>query len=305
MSTYDLNKIQPLDLTEKRTVFVLGAGASKPYAFPLGSELKSKIIDYLPHTAFKGLIQERGFSKSLLDDFAEALAGTNLPTIDIFLEKKPSFRQIGAYAIAYTLFKFENHHQIFPYRDWYGHIYNILNFENNSPDTGKITFVTLNYDRSLEYFLSKSPKFNCSENKMDIAHEKLQKLSIIHAHGSLGHYPDVQFGLEPTPASLVEAVKGILIVSDKLEDSKDFITAKQAIFDADNIVFIGFGYDRLTMKKLIPKPKDFGNKRLLGTVFNLPKSSRDFIEEYFNGKFEITPDHDISAEGFIKQIFPS
>ncbi len=37
---------EPLDLT-RRTVLVLGAGASKPYGFPLGNELKTLLITHL------------------------------------------------------------------------------------------------------------------------------------------------------------------------------------------------------------------------------------------------------------------
>ena len=102
---------------------------------------------------------------------------------------------------------------------------------------------------------------------------------------------------------LSNAAKGIRIVSDKLEDSDDFNLAKNAILSADNIIFIGFGYDPLTLEKLISDPNNMDDKRILGTTFGLQASSIVFLQEYFQGKFEFTA-KTLDAEKFTKQILP-
>ncbi len=296
-----VSEIQKLDLKDKRTVFVLGAGASKPYGFPLGEELKTTIIGRLTdHNCITTLVTN-GFRETLVRDFAEALTGTYSPTIDIFLEKKGKFRTLGAYMIAYVLFPCENHRLLFPQNNWYAQMYNILGFERDFPDTSRISFVTFNYERSLEHFLAKNVLYNCPDDKMDVAESKLENLSIIHAHGSLGRYPDVPFGKGLDTKLVGPAAEGIRIVSDRLEDSSDFNAAKQSVLSADNIVFIGFGYDPVTMKKLIMNPRDFDEKRLLGTSVNLSESSRAFLKEYFSGKFEM-PEDSINAEQLMRII---
>src|SRR4030042_725780 len=94
------------------------------------------------------MITKNKFDQSFAKDFSDALRRTDHPTIDIFLEKRKSFREIGAYAIAYTLLPLEVENFILAQQDWYSHIYNVLNFEKDKPYPENITFVTLNYDRS-------------------------------------------------------------------------------------------------------------------------------------------------------------
>jgi len=106
-------EIQPIDLNRK-TVFVLGAGASKPYGFPLGIELKDTMIANLSNAVFQVVLKKHNFDQSLIDDFVEALPRTYHSTIDIFLEKKRKYREIGAYVIAHSLLPLENSNLLFP-----------------------------------------------------------------------------------------------------------------------------------------------------------------------------------------------
>ena len=293
--------IKPIDL-KKPTVFILGAGASNPYGLPLGTELKAKMISSLSNPDCQSILRKNGFDKSLVDDFVQALSGTYHPTIDIFLEKKTEFRSLGSYLIAYTLLPMENHHNLLPQRDWYEHLYTVIDFEHEEPDTENIVFVSLNYDRSLEHFLAKNIKFNCPSKVIQQAESKLNSLNIIHAHGSLGNYPELPYGENPVkPDVLRRASEGIRIVSDRLEDSEDFQSSKAAISIASNIVFIGFGYDSYTLQSLI-QDINLSDKRVLGTIYKLDKSRIDGLMEFFKGKFETYNDVSENASLFISRI---
>ena len=294
-------EIHPIDLNEK-TVFVLGAGASKPYDFPLGSELIFTMGMNLNITSLNNIIGNK-FEKSLASDFIEALKRTSHPTIDAFLEKKTRFREIGSYAIAHILLLRENRSQLFPPKDWYDHIYHVLSFENEKPDTNNIVFVTLNYDRSLEHFLKKNIEYNCADNLIKHTSSKLSKLQIIHAYGSLGQYPQIEYGANHRDGLILrKAAEGIRITSDRLEDTSEFHAAKMSINDAFNLVFLGFGYDQTTLKLLI-KDIDLSNKRFLGTIYNLPKTKLESAISLLKREIEVI-DFGASADTFIKTYLP-
>ncbi len=294
-------EIQPIDLN-KKTVFVLGARASKPYGLPLGTELKTIMISGININHVNTLAHNK-FDNLLADNFAEALKYTSYPTIDIFLEKKSKFREIGAYAIAYTLLPLERTDYLFPQKDWYSHLYNVLDFENNKPNANNIVFVTLNYDRSLEHFLHKNIQYNCPDDLTQHATQKLATLKIIHAHGSLGRYPEINYGESFSVAGILKnAAEGIRITSDRLDDTNDFRDAQAAIRDAFNLVFIGFGYDQTTLKLLINNA-DLSNKRILGTTYNINDSTINFIHSFFHNKIETT-DSGADTYRFVANYLP-
>jgi hypothetical protein len=58
-------------MIDRQTVFILGAGAHKPYCFPIGSELVTHIIDLLP--AGRGL--NTPFSEMILDQYRSGPVG--------------------------------------------------------------------------------------------------------------------------------------------------------------------------------------------------------------------------------------
>ncbi len=209
-----------------------------------------------------------------------------------------------AYLIAYTLLPLEREDRLFPANNWYRHLYDVIGFENTEPDSKDIKFVTLNYDRSLEHFLVNNYKYNCPDASYQIAESKARNINVIHAHGSLGSYPEIPYGRSVNqPDVLRNAAEGIRIVSDKLEYSDDFNLAKNTILSADNIIFIGFGYDPSTLEKLIGDPNNMDDKRILGTTLSLQASSTVFLQEYFKGKLDFTAKN-LDAEIFIKQILP-
>lgn len=280
-------------IMESPTVFVLGAGASKPFGFPLGSELKNAMLNHLRNSDFRRVLHTAGFGNDLITDFAIALGYSFHPTIDIFLEKKTNFREIGAYVIARSLMPFEHQLQnLFPQRDWYGDLFTALNFENAQPDSSLLSIVTLNYDRSFEHFLCKNIDYNCQHERTDFCHTKRQKIKVVHAHGSLGQYPGVPYGINVDDLETVrKAAENIQIVPDRLDDSPDFQKAQEIISKCDHIIFLGFGYNERTLSSLLAKT-NLDEKHFYGTSFGLDESTRAKLKEVFGDKITLGDNQD-------------
>jgi hypothetical protein len=98
-------------MVTKPTVFVLGAGASEPYGFPLGIEL----VDLIATRILSGLapvevrqFQALGHDLAPLKEFATALKAARPYSIDAFLETRGTFRDIGEATIAQWLLQAES-----------------------------------------------------------------------------------------------------------------------------------------------------------------------------------------------------
>ena len=263
------------------TVLVLGAGASKPYGFPLGPELKQHIVSSDPELVSKAL-RERGASVDAIQAFKDALRYGNHPTIDIFLERKKNFREMGAMYIAEAISGFESHGALFPERDWYAELYQLLDLNKLERDLPKLSVVTLNYDRSLEHFLTKNVDYNCPHDLVDAAHKRLRDFRIIHAHGSLGDYPNAGYGSSRGNAgSLYTSAERIRIVSDRLDQSPEFMSAQNMLAEAECIVFLGFGYNTTTLNSLLGKVNR-AKTQFYGTAIGLDEHQKAAVRSHLN-----------------------
>ena len=150
-------------------VLILGAGASAPYGFPIGDRLRKLILANLTHTSRKIIqpIVELGFTAQEIDTFRQAFDKSQQPSIDAFLEhRSDDYMEIGKLAIAATLIPFEREHllldqssndanHVFLGDPWYQYL--IERLTTKDPDhfrNHKLSIITFNYDRSLEYSLA-------------------------------------------------------------------------------------------------------------------------------------------------------
>jgi hypothetical protein len=125
-------------------------------------------------------------TKELIPGFKDALRLGDYGTIDYFLERKKKYRQLGAFYIVGVIGGLEVPTQLFPQRDLYADLFHVLDVESDSLNIPPISIVSLNYDRSLEHFLEKNVEVNCCDELEEHARQKVRKLPIVHAHGSLG-----------------------------------------------------------------------------------------------------------------------
>lgn len=276
------------------TIFILGAGASMPYGFPSGEKLKNQIQEELgnlireiplqhPTPGALSAILKMGsvFDARLCVEFSEALARSGVYSIDAFLERRPEFRKLGKSIIAYLLLKNEkdclDNNMLFRSTEneenWYRYFFNEIK------DLKRFNFkiYTFNYERSLEYYLIEAYRnlFNYSSEEI---FEKINAMNIIHLHGSLGPIDSVEKVNSPnfgnvsmisnyTP--LKNLGQGIDIIYEV--DSAKMYGLRNDIKTANNIVFIGFGFDKTNMKNIdfYNNPFDYYRQRIWATTYRL------------------------------------
>lgn len=138
----------------KSVVLVLGAGASKPYGYPLGGDLRSLLS--APSHELASLIATAGYDRSSITSFAEEFAYSNLASVDVFLERRPALAALGRAMIAGAILQIEP----YPLRgDWYAYLWQqlvqdaptIAEFKRND-----LKVITFNYDTSFERFMVNS-----------------------------------------------------------------------------------------------------------------------------------------------------
>jgi hypothetical protein len=183
------------------TVLVLGAGASYPYGFPTAKELKGLICETFSHReapASRLLGDNSDYSPDEFFGFREAFLKSGQPSVDAFLERRPSFLGVGKLAIAYCLIPFEDEAKL--YRpdflrggDWYEYLSVKLSSSFEEFGNNKLSIITFNYDRSLEQYLLNS-LVNLHGRTFDECAKTLAKIPIIHVYGQLGEHPYPQKG---------------------------------------------------------------------------------------------------------------
>lgn len=211
-------------MIDKKTVFVLGAGASCPYGYPSSARLREWIChpeEFLNHQHLWRDRSAQHISVEQIKQFKDTFAKSSIKSIDTFMANNPKLAPAGKYLIAFEILRVEqnslfgeevkfqqekldyalNHGDIKPYQlrlkplfqggDWYFYLYNRLIEglvgQNALPDfsDGKIVFITFNYDRSLEHFLYVALRNSFTEISEDQIVQSLKKLKILHVYGQI------------------------------------------------------------------------------------------------------------------------
>jgi hypothetical protein len=290
-------------MIEKRTVFVLGAGASRPYGFPTAVMLRSQILSHFQdqYLEFLGGAGEKiGATRtangypSLRDaqHFWECFDLSSTKSIDLFLSRNPQFEKVGKMAICLNILHAEKDSRFREQvekteaeHDWYFYLYDRLTREA----TGKedycrfaencVTFVTFNYDRSLEHFLFTSLLHSFGGIDEQKAKEELNKSPVIHVYGKPAPLPweqdDEQKVLQYAKhvdnlasIDLLGIIDNIYVVHGQ-RPNPNLETARRKIREAEHVFFLGFGYASENLEALgIPGVLSTG-QRLYGTAMGV------------------------------------
>jgi hypothetical protein len=285
------------------TVFILGAGASIPYGFPSGKTLVSEIIMTSRGTSlFSDL-----FPQDLRQDFSNALDLSFAPSIDDFLEKRPEFMQIGKFAISYQLIQKEDPRAIS--RDTKGNWYELLwhcmqakveDFANN-----KVSFITFNYDRSLEFFLQRSLMnyFGISKDK---ANKIINDIPIIHIHGMLGSFEEGQpFYRDYDPQISSDIIKTgaemIRVFHEDYAEAGEIVrNAELLLQNAKKICFLGFGYHSVNIERIHLNQYSLGTS-MFGTVYQMGGAEISRVCSILGGIHVDSYTHDCLS--FLRHVF--
>lgn len=266
-------------MIQKETVFVLGAGASIPYNFPSGKTLVKAIIkhSYDEGTPFANL-----FSRELRTRFSEALNLSFAPSIDDFLEKRPEFMEIGKAAISAQLITKENP----PYisretkGNWYELLWECMQAKVDDFSKNQVSFITFNYDRSLEFFLQRA-LINYFGIQKDKANEILDEIPIVHVHGMLGAFKKEQpFYRDYNPLlteDIIEtSAKMIRVFHEKSLDADEIKGKADLLFKkAWTICFLGFGYHPVNIQRI--NLKEYTDKYMVGSIYDMGEAEKQRV----------------------------
>jgi hypothetical protein len=249
----------------RKTVLILGAGASAPFGFPSGRTLRDDIIAGLRKQIAQPfqLLTAAGFDANHIASFRDALQRSGQPSVDVFLEYRPEFIHVGKVAIAASLIPYEDEARLWGGADnWYEHLWTHLGPSlMDDVAQSQLSVITFNYDRSLEHFLFSALKDAYNISTDDAARYLREVIRIVHVHGKLGELPYADAGrgisrsYQPGDASslkdtAVAAAKTIKIVHEGVRDDSEFVQARQLLAQAEMVCFLGFGYLKANVERL-------------------------------------------------------
>lgn len=271
-------------MIEHSVVLVLGAGASKPYDFPLGRELRDRAISSDRRT--KEALAGFEYPNTHVEEFMSALRRSGCTSVDEFVEDRSKFLKIGKEIMAFHISRCENRSNLD--HDWYKYLARIMmsdGFDSFSKNT--LSVITYNYDRSLEYYL-----FNVLQNRFDKndreCADMLKKIPIIHLHGQLGDLPElnveghgVHYRTKADIPHLRLAAEGIHVVNEPIDNNPVFQQAHEVLAAAEYVVFLGFGYLPENVARLQLDECCNANTVLIGTAFDITTSEQGFVKQLF------------------------
>ncbi len=267
-------------MIEKRTVFVLGAGASCPYGFPTARGLRSDIIANFVSRYKKLLTDREGLGVAGINsgyprledgrDFEKRFDRSSTESVDLFLARNPALAEIGKMAICMSiLFAEQNSHfrerVKDPNQDWYFYLFSRLSRDLTDRSglqelsKNNVAFVTFNYDRSLEHFLYESVLNSFEEADPTTVAEQVNRLVTIHVYGALApldwQVTDPQNAPEygkygALPHLNLPAVADNLHIVHEKKENPNIEKARERISKADRIFFLGFGYAKENLEAL-------------------------------------------------------
>lgn len=305
-------------MIEIDTVFILGAGASKPYGYPTGKELRSFICSNFTSHFNNILCNDNHTALDIKGDYTKAsirlskkFKDSSTPSIDLWLTRNPDFLDVGKLAITLKIFTDEQKSKFrediqYPEQDWYSYLYHKMTKSLIKPDSykkfrnNKVAFVTFNYDRSLEQFLYESLKDSFTSACPDEIIEELREIPFFHVYGKvadldwefnrgkkrlyyLNQYNEQiheKFSLE----SLQEKASNITIVHEG--EQHDCSDIQDKISNAKKIFFLGFGYASENLEILRINKILNDDYHIFGTALGFSKKEIEGIRESIMAGFE-------------------
>ncbi|MDP2939478.1 MAG: hypothetical protein Q8O13_05330 [Candidatus Omnitrophota bacterium] len=283
-------------MIKTKTLFILGAGASAPFEYPTGIQLRNLICGRTRKAAVvQALVpvnekEDESFYAQSVDKFITEFSRSSLYSIDFFLEHRKEFMNIGKMTIASYLLPCERDQRLRDSGDnWYMYLYDRLKSSFEEFDKNEISFITFNYDRSLEQFLFEALANQFNKSYQECA-EKIKNIPIIHLYGQLDFLPWQNGNGFPylyqkdSFVRLRNARDNIKLLTEEREvgESQEFQAAYKLIEKADKIYILGFSFDETNLERLnVSLMKD---KTITATAYELERSKRRWVEQHFRSK---------------------
>lgn len=215
------------------------------------------------------------FSIEEIRTFEQSLRRSMMSSVDAFLESRPEFMEIGKSSIACALIPFENQEILLRNSKklfWYEYLYNQMGTKKVEFNKNKLSIITFNYDRSLEYFFLLALT-NSYGIKIDEAVNLLKTIDIVHVYGQLGKLDHLdkkgrRYSQSLGVKTIRKSISAIKILHEHSGESDEFTEAFKLLRKASTICFLGFGYHPINLERLRIKDLPTG-KRFFGTAFGL------------------------------------
>jgi hypothetical protein len=302
----------------QKTVFILGAGASKEFdasgTMPIGAELADQIQVLMDvelrgrHTGTDGPISLSFMSTGGLEGSHYAAMqrirdGINSKnSIDDFIEEwkdHEKLQDVALRAIAYRILEAEKQSIIGSISNdgsdaasrlgllrssWLGQVVRSINPGVRRRDLADVlsnaVFITFNYDRCIEAYI-----FQYAVNTLNMdptaAKEFVGSIPIVHVYGSLGNLNGLSGFGKVDPYWLAQAAAGIRTYTQALEE-KHQKTIHEAVNGAEKLLLLGIGYHPQNLQILFGD-RWTGGAKIWGTTEGLRPRIQERVQAYFSG----------------------
>ena len=302
-------------MISKRTLLILGAGASMPYGFPSGTELAKQIKSGLSTQQDRfctDVMSACGCTWEVVDNFRSKFDASKATTIDEFLASETEdIVKIGKVCIARALIPCEisaklsrqDSEQDSEDERWYAQFFEkLLSSDAGKFPQNKLSVITYNYDRSFEQCLFSTirEKYKLMDDMK--TREVFNKyVDIIHLHGVLGELPGLSLKETSRPYSpkvtdklLRDAANQIVVIHEVNTDwlsQHGFPTAQNRIDNANVVCFLGFGYKDKLLEYIFQKRTSYAQSEykdeMLGTCVGVALDQQTEIKARF-AKLELS-----------------
>lgn len=277
-------------MIEKNICLLLGAGASAHLGFPLGKTLNHKIMGELKKikdgTSEISEIEKLN-SPEERDQFYEKLEMGDWDSPDALLEDYPQYYDTGKFLICKVLADKEKQSDFVENMGWYQNLIKAIRVGNiEELKENKLSIVTFNYDRSIDYRLHKYVQVQFDIRDRDQSWGIVEEsFDIVHLHGTIGKYPVYEYGTQNNIFGRSRDIKIISEVESEASYRDDgfvndsFKKASELLHNADRVVVLGFGFAKDNVNRLQYFTEtdtsgfqlDFGDDQDLEDRFNADK----------------------------------
>jgi hypothetical protein len=280
-------------MISEKTVFILGAGASCPFGYPTGYDLKKDIVlntveNLIAYRKFfeSEILAEKFIPRPMIEKLKDRFENSRDLMIDYFLSTLESedLIALGKMIIAASMVKYEKisrgQRPIQQLDDWFSILFTKMTEGINKHSDyhlfsqNNLSFISFNYDRSLEYLFatSLSNKFNIDNKEIK---KLLENIKIFHVFGRLPNLPHeslnekYQYGYDFSYSDLTSIANGIKTINERT--SIDCKIIHDEINSARKIFILGFGFAKENLEVLNLHDNIKGNKDVFCTAMKLSK----------------------------------
>jgi hypothetical protein len=298
-------------------VFVIGAGASAEFKMPVGAELKKRIAQTLNFTKGPNSGDVRFYNLIITrfgdDGYVKAAAELSriigrFDSIDEALNwfSEHTIVSIGKSAIAWEILKAERTSNLYNNDDpnfishasrheawteqFLGMAISAVKRDCIWDVFSNVTIIKFNYDRTLEHYLYSAlqRRFEVSEKDSVRA---ISQLHIIRPYGTVRPLPwqkeqinRVEFGYDISNDfdQLHNISERIRTYTEQITEPELQHALTQAVNNAKQVVFLGFGYHQQNMRLISPSTQV--GRYVLATVFGIDSNNYDRMIEMLRTK---------------------